>query len=90
MKRWVSGACRHSQQLGGQDLPQPQAPAVCSSPRIRTEIDGRMRESWDRLGEYRPQGKVYWNGTRRAGRPRAIPAPKQTHGRGGRRGRAAR
>ena len=34
--------------------------------------NGRTRERWDRLGKYQPQGEPYWDGTRGAGRPRAV------------------
>jgi dihydroorotase len=43
-----------------------------ASGRIVYDLNGRTRERWDRLGKYQPQGEPYWDGTRGAGRPRAV------------------
>ena len=36
------------------------------------DTNGRTRENWDKLGDYRPQGEPWWDGTRSSGpiRPR--------------------
>ncbi len=43
-----------------------------ASGRVVYDLNGRTRERWDRLGKYQPQGEPYWDGTRGAGRPRAV------------------
>ena len=34
------------------------------------DSNGRTRESWDKLGNYKPQGESWWDGTRSSGRLR--------------------
>jgi len=36
------------------------------------DLNGRTRESWDKLGKYEGQGEPYWDGTRGGGRPLPI------------------
>ena len=43
-----------------------------ASGRVVYDLNGITRERWDRLGDYQPQGDRYWDGSRGAGRPRAI------------------
>jgi dihydroorotase len=43
-----------------------------ASGRVVYDLNGITRERWDRLGNYQPQGDPYWDGSRGAGRPRAI------------------
>ena len=43
-----------------------------ASGRVVYDLNGITRERWDRLGSYQPQGDPYWDGSRGAGRPRAI------------------
>ncbi len=49
-----------------------------ASGRVVYDLNGTTRERWDRLGKYQPQGEPYWDGSRGAGRPRAIPRSKNT------------
>jgi dihydroorotase len=34
------------------------------------DTNGRTRENWDKLGDYKPQGEPWWDGTRSSGRSR--------------------
>jgi dihydroorotase len=43
-----------------------------ASGRVVYDLNGITRDRWDRLGSYQPQGDPYWDGSRGAGRPRAI------------------
>jgi dihydroorotase len=43
-----------------------------ASGRVVFDLNGRTRESWDRLGQYQPQGDPSWDGTRGASRPLPI------------------
>jgi dihydroorotase len=43
-----------------------------ASGRVVYDLNGITRKRWDRLGSYQPQGDPYWDGSRGAGRPRAI------------------
>src|SRR5579864_127031 len=43
-----------------------------ASGRVVYDLNGITRERWDRLGNYQPQGDPHWDGSRGAGRPRAI------------------
>jgi len=36
------------------------------------DLNGRTRESWDRLGRYGPQGEEFWDRSRGGGRPRPL------------------
>jgi dihydroorotase len=47
-----------------------------ASGRVVYDLNGITRERWDRLGKYQAQGEPYWDGSRGAGRPRAVPRPK--------------
>ncbi|HTM49792.1 MAG TPA: amidohydrolase/deacetylase family metallohydrolase [Bryobacteraceae bacterium] len=47
-----------------------------ASGRVVYDLNGITRERWDRLGKYQPQGEPYWDGSRGAGRPRAITGSK--------------
>src|SRR3954453_4677774 len=44
-----------------------------ASGRVVYDLNGITRESWDRLGNYKPQGDRSWDGTRGGGRPRPLP-----------------
>jgi dihydroorotase len=43
-----------------------------ASGRVVYDMNGLTRDRWDRLGNYKPQGDPSWDGTRGAGRPRAL------------------
>ena len=47
-----------------------------ASGRVVWDLNGITRERWDKLGKYQPQGEPYWDGTRGAGRPRAVTRSK--------------
>jgi dihydroorotase len=47
-----------------------------ASGRVVYDLNGRTRDSWDRLGKYQPQGDPAWDGSRGAGRPRPLPPVK--------------
>jgi len=49
-----------------------------ASGRVVYDLNGLTRDRWDRLGKYQPQGEPYWDGSRGAGRPRAITRSKNT------------
>jgi hypothetical protein len=34
------------------------------------DTNGRTRENWDKLGDYKSQGEPWWDGTRSSGRLR--------------------
>lgn len=48
-----------------------------ASGKVVWDLNGRTRDSWDQLGKYQGLGEPYWDGSRGAGRPIAVPAPKR-------------
>ena len=46
-----------------------------ASGRVVFDLNGRTRERWDRLGNYKPQGDPSWDGTRSGSRPLPISRP---------------
>jgi dihydroorotase len=49
-----------------------------ASGKVVWDLNGRTRDHWDRLGKYQALGEPYWDGSRGAGRPTLVPAPKQS------------
>jgi dihydroorotase len=47
-----------------------------ASGKVVWDLNGRTRDSWDRLGKYQALGEPYWDGSRGAGRPTPVAAPK--------------
>ena len=47
-----------------------------ASGKVVWDLNGRSRDHWDRLGKYQALGEPYWDGSRGAGRPIPVPAPK--------------
>lgn len=47
-----------------------------ASGKVVYDLNGRTRESWDKLGKYQGQGEPWWDGTRGGGRPRPL-APRK-------------
>src|SRR2546425_507837 len=47
-----------------------------ASGRVVYDLNGLTRETWDRLGNYQPQGEPSWDGSRGASRPRPITRSK--------------
>ena len=47
-----------------------------ASGKVVWDLNGRSRDRWDRLGKYQALGEPYWDGSRGAGRPIPVPAPK--------------
>ena len=43
-----------------------------ASGRVVYDLNGITRDSWDRLGKYKPQGDPSWDGTRGGARPRPL------------------
>jgi dihydroorotase len=47
-----------------------------ASGKVVWDLNGRTRDHWDRLGKYQAQGEPYWDGSRGAGKPMPVAAPK--------------
>lgn len=45
-----------------------------ASGKVVFDLNGITRERWDKLGQYKPQGEPYWDGTRGSARPMPLPA----------------
>jgi dihydroorotase len=43
-----------------------------ASGKVVYDLNGRTRDSWDKLGNYRALGDPSWDGTRGAGKPRKL------------------
>ncbi len=44
-----------------------------ASGKVVWDLNGRTRDSWDKLGKYQGLGEPYWDGTRGGGRPMPLP-----------------
>lgn len=60
---WGAGL-QGSQRLAGE--------MTVASGRVVFDLNGRTRESWDKLGDYQPQGDPSWDGTRGSWRSRPL------------------
>jgi len=43
-----------------------------ASGKVVFDLNGRTRDSWEKLGDYQALGEPYWDGSRGGARPRAI------------------
>jgi dihydroorotase len=47
-----------------------------ASGKVVYDLNGRTRESWDKLGKYGPQGEAFWDGTRGSWKSAPLPQSK--------------
>jgi dihydroorotase len=47
-----------------------------ASGKLVFDLNGRTRDSWDKLGKYQGLGEPYWDGSRGAARPKLVSRPK--------------